>query len=102
MSNKTCADSVWDAGGWHRYPCPNRARYGDYCGLHSPEKKAARRVKRGPTKYERECAMRDEYRAALDAVLREARAIVATRRGPLYEALRVFDEVTQRVPPVNR
>ena len=99
MSKKICIKKVVDSTGYHFYPCANVAKYGDYCGVHSPEKRAERAAKRGPSKWERECAMRKEYREALDAVLREARVAAAIMQlGRLHDALAAFDEVTQRIP----
>ena len=83
MSVKRCEARVRDSGGYHPYPCANPAKYGDYCGQHSPEKRAERAAKRGPTKWERECAARKRYREALTS---------------LREALAEFDEVTKNTP----
>lgn len=96
---KRCAGRVWDSGHWHSWQCTHPAKHGDYCGQHSPEKKAERAARRGPSKFERESAMRQEYRDALDAVLREARG-AAYHTGPLAlrDALEEFDAVTKRVP----
>lgn len=102
MSDKKhCVEEVTSHSGWDRSRCPNKAKYGDYCGTHSPERRAERAKKRGPTLYERESAMRKEYRAALDEVLREARDIVMEgncQACELEDALSKFDAVTQRVP----
>ena len=55
---KTCAASVTDRDGWDTYDCMNPAKYGDYCGVHSPEQKKKRAEARGPTQYELDMAAR--------------------------------------------
>lgn len=63
---KTCVDTVSDRGGWHSFPCPNPAKYGEFCGVHSPEKQKERAAKRdaerGPTQWEIETARRQKER----------------------------------------
>ena len=67
-----CIEYVADS--WGRdFRCDNRAKYGDYCGIHSPEQKAKRAAKRGPTQFERECAARKVRKRLLDVVLMTAR-----------------------------
>jgi hypothetical protein len=39
------------------YQCRNYAKYGEFCGLHAPERIAARVAKRGPTKPDKRRAM---------------------------------------------
>ncbi len=57
-----CKASVPGFGGWRLVQCENNAKYGDYCGVHSPEKQAERAKARGPTRYERDCASRKRER----------------------------------------
>lgn len=49
---KQCKEMVWDR--FHEHPCLNRAKYGDYCGTHCPERKKAREKARGPSKWDLE------------------------------------------------
>lgn len=93
MSTKRCVEDIASAGGYQLFTCPNPAKYGDYCGTHCPERRAARAAKRGPSKWERECAARKRYDVALDAVLAAAREI-SYREGKLDEALAAFDAIT--------
>ncbi len=92
-----CKASVSGPGGFHTYPCSNLARYGDFCGIHCPEKRAERAAKRGPTQWEKDCAERDQRRRELDALkalLAEARTVVH-RTGSRYLRMAVekFDRV---------
>lgn len=59
---KLCVDSVSGPGGWGVSPCGNKAKYGDYCGIHSPEQQAKRAKKRGPTQFEKDWMRRDKER----------------------------------------
>ena len=71
---KMCIETI--RRNWRSLPCGKPAKYGDYCGIHSPEKKAERAKARGPTRWEVDCANRkaeaDEL-ATLRAELEEAR-----------------------------
>ncbi len=78
-NQERCIECVYSPGAFTGFRCSNRAKYGAYCGVHSPEKQAERAVKRGPTQWERECAIRDARAALLDAVLEAARGMVANR-----------------------
>ena len=51
-----CTATVYPNGWIRGYQCTNAAKYGDHCGIHSPEKQAERREARGPTRFERELA----------------------------------------------
>lgn len=87
-----CEKMVWKE--WNHYQCPNPAKYDQFCGIHSPEKQAEREKKRGPTKWERECAERKRRQTLLDAVLKEARfaADAVDELGGLRSALHNYDE----------
>ena len=62
---KRCGGSFYNAAVSRRHQCQNIAKYGDYCGVHSPERQAERAQKRGPTQFEREAtnrkARKDEF-----------------------------------------
>ena len=95
MTKNHCIEQVTGFTGLHRMPCRNPKKHGDYCGIHSPERKAARRAKRGPSRWERECAARKRYDEALDTVLATARmAACVWRLNSLQEALDAFDDMT--------
>ena len=78
---KMCIETI--RRNWRSLPCGKPAKYGDYCGIHSPEKKAERAKARGPTQWEVDCANRkaeadelatlrnelEKAEAAIDAVL---------------------------------
>ena len=72
---KMCIETIWR--NWRSLPCGKPAKYGDYCGIHSPEKKAERAKARGPTQWEVDCANRkaeaDEL-ATLRTELEKAKA----------------------------
>ena len=73
-----CIARVCPPPNWASWQCENARTYGDYCGIHSPSKQAARRAKRGPTQFERECAAiskRAQNERALEAVLIAARRV---------------------------
>lgn len=55
-----CEGTVNDPGGFYTWPCANKAKYGAYCGIHSPQRIEERRIARGPTQFERNCAKRDK------------------------------------------
>lgn len=55
---KRCAKMKWEAWLGRLVQCPYRAKYGDYCGVHSPEKKKERAAARGPTQWELDNAAR--------------------------------------------
>jgi hypothetical protein len=101
-----CMASVPDSIGWRSSQCSNARKYGDLCGIHSPEKQAERAKKRGPTRFERECAARRKRATrerALEGVLIAARKTVEPERIPelrdenwrrLREAVEHYDKVT--------
>jgi hypothetical protein len=78
-------------------PCTNTARYGEYCGVHAPEQIAARKAKRGPTRFEREIAGIRARKEKLDALLAAARKVVDPKDfthgkiSDLAEALKAYD-----------
>ncbi len=47
-----CKTKVWR--GYQEYQCSNSAKYGGFCGIHSPEKREERAAKRGPTQAEQD------------------------------------------------
>ena len=59
---KTCVEEIWNGALWSRFRCTNNAKYGDYCGIHSPEKQEERRKKRGPTQWELDMAAKKAER----------------------------------------
>lgn len=81
MANKCNARVCPD--GWHFYDCGRKATSADgtKCGIHDPERIAARKAKRGPTAFEREIQaihkrekMYDQRKRLLDMVSRFADA----------------------------
>lgn len=103
--SERCTAKVADFTGFHWKRCANRAKYGAHCGVHCPEKQAERQ-KRRPTKFDRDMLAastrrdaRVEYDAALDEVLREARALARRtewgRAADLHRALERFDNLTK-------
>ena len=60
-----CSASIWGKTG-HR--CKNHARYGNYCGTHSPEKQKERRENRGPTHDEQRWEIEKAERARVKAL----------------------------------
>jgi hypothetical protein len=109
---KPCKDTVWQNVGalGITFPCPHPAKYGEYCGIHSPEKKAERAARRGPTRYERDCTARQNredrkalVNAALDKVLQYARLVTEdsglmdrTICGSLKRSIKELDAITSR------
>lgn len=98
-----CQESVPDVSGFHRFQCTNRAKYGPFCGIHSPEKKAERAAKRPPTDFERRLARAQreaDERDALEEVLLYARRLLNEEgRFPhhdLREAIKKCDSITQK------
>ena len=69
-----CVKLLWR--NWHSTQCTNRRKFGDFCGVHSPEKKAERAKARGPTQYERDVARRKERRAQLDTLVSAAYGVL--------------------------
>lgn len=83
---RMCIIEVSDAstGFFHRHPCKNSAKHGDYCGVHDPEKIKERTKKRGPTQFERDCAQRrkeNEYLESLKTVVGAARNVCDLQTG---------------------
>jgi hypothetical protein len=77
-----CKDTVSDHTGWRSYPCGRKAKYGDYCGIHSPEQKMKRAKARGPTQFERDWAARKaemERVKGLERAIRDALFIIEAR-----------------------
>jgi hypothetical protein len=62
-----CVTMVGKDWAYQNHRCPNRAKYGDYCGVHSPEKRKERMAKRdaerGPTRWDIEAAERKRVKA---------------------------------------
>ncbi len=78
-----CKDTVWNGTYSRSSPCPNNAKFGDYCGVHSPEEKARRRQERGPTLFERQLASskrRERERNAKDRALKKLLGLVEEMR----------------------
>lgn len=100
-----CIELVGDSAGWRSSQCTNRKKFGDYCGTHSPEKKAERRKARGPTQFELEVAAarkRADRRQRLEAVVAAAREAIAIANGdfmldgrPIIDAIERYDELTK-------
>jgi len=90
-----CSEMMWR--GWDHLQCPHPAKYGDFCGVHSPERKEARATERGPTQYERDTAnrrKRDAREKALLNVLEQARKVVSGDMTKfLSEAIDAYDKV---------
>ena len=106
MTTERCRAKTW-TDPWHPGRCPNKVKYGEYSGVHAPEKRAERRKARGPSQLDQELAVLakrkkhltelekevDTYRRhALDlAVNREAldkKAARAALEGAVTEARR--------------
>ncbi len=85
MSDGKCEKSVSDSGGWHSHPCGRPAKYGDYCGVHSPERRAERAKQRGPTQFERDCAASAKGRKRISDMEAEL-----TRLRGIEEAARIL------------
>ncbi len=85
-----CVEKVWDDGRWRHVPCGNKGKYEEngkhYCGTHAPSRIEARRVARGPARYELEIAARNKERLELAA---------------LRELARVASECTERMLTTN-
>ena len=83
-----CIELIADR--WTSWACRNEARYGNYCGVHSPEKKSERAAKRGPTQFEqdlaRNAALREELKQ-LRADNEQLRAEAAEERDALDTGL---------------
>lgn len=81
-----CKSEVYCPGGWSRVRCGNIAKYGEYCGVHSPEKQEERRKKRRPTMAALKLAAtrrRSEEREFLLKIAEDSRALlVALQTGP--------------------
>ena len=58
--NKLCIHAEWRSGWRDGLTCKNKAKYGDYCGVHSPEKQKERAAKRGPSIWEIEYKRRNQ------------------------------------------
>lgn len=65
--------------------CPNRARFGRFCGIHDPEKAAKRRADRGPTQFEREIAARNVERRRVKGLEERAEKAEAQAAGLTHE-----------------
>ncbi len=83
MSEGRCVSTIRGIGGFRSFPCGNRARYGKYCGVHSPEKQAERAKARGPTQLDVEYA---------------ARATERDRVRDIEARLAVYDEAFVNIP----
>jgi hypothetical protein len=79
-----CKAKLYGSTSYRGYQCANRAKYGDFCGTHSPEKKAERAAKRGPTWNDLEFN-RSEKR---QEVIARARDLCARFDGVEFEPLR--------------
>lgn len=55
-SGTRCTATVSDTYSFHGHGCGNRAKFGEFCGLHSPEEQAKRRKARPPTQHEQRVA----------------------------------------------
>ena len=71
-----CVEVVHDGYSLRGRPCGNNAKFGHYCGIDAPEKKAARKKARGPTLFDLRIAghkKRADRTRLLEAVVKEAR-----------------------------
>ena len=62
--------------------CGNAAKYGEFCGVHSPEKKKEREANRGPTEFEKSCTRRKKERDHI--------ATLESSHAELLEAVKVL------------
>lgn len=83
MDKVQCEARVWSYGAFRSSPCGNTAKYGKFCGVHCPERKAQRRKDQGPTRFERECAAIKSNREHIEGLEAE----VSRLREALTEAL---------------
>jgi hypothetical protein len=102
-TKKKCVERVHNDYGVGHHPCHNTAKFGEYCGVHDPEKRAERAAKRGPTQFERRWKAQKERQRRFDAVIDAARDILNPMRSTegaetnLREALRLYDEAENEV-----
>ena len=88
-----CIHRVPDHTGFHTYACNNPTKHGEYCGVHSPERQAERKKKRGPTQYDRERARSKATQDVVDA----ARASLALwLKGDPEPRVRALEEALER------
>ena len=85
-----CRASVWD--GFTHSQCAHRAKYGDWCGVHDPDRAAARAAKRGPTRFEREHAARKARERSRKAELDGLRAQLAAAQRALVDLDNTLEE----------
>ncbi len=80
---KLCKDFTWCDTTSRRNPCPKKAKFGDYCGTHSPEEKARRKKARPPTQFQRrmrELNEIDREKRATNKALKELLGLVEELR----------------------
>lgn len=92
-----CSEQVWEPGGWHSHPCPNKAvaeRDGSpYCGTHDPVAREKRAAARGPSKWQRELEAEQRRRANVGRLVRAAQAALAFLRNTTHASQPLAHEV---------
>lgn len=89
-----CIAKISDYTGFHFHRCKNRAKFGNYCGLHAPEKRKERRAN-NPSKSMREF----EYHVALDSLINEVKKIIDLNKYP--ELQKVYLEFENKKRKLN-
>ena len=65
---KLCIADVYSPGAWRSHPCDNPAKYGDFCGIHCPDKKKERAAQSPMPQWERDFAHRKEEEKRVKAL----------------------------------
>lgn len=97
---KRCAEMVADPNGWHSFQCRNNAKYGKFCGVHCPKKKAERAAKRPPRIIDTTLIVnREKYEAMRDRDENHARAMAEKDEeiGRLKAELELRKEYAEKV-----
>ena len=64
---KLCSAKTRDSVGFLTFLCGNQAKYGEYCGVHSPERQAERAIEKHCARSERRRVVIAAARAVVDA-----------------------------------
>lgn len=97
---KLCVHKKWRLGWRDGMPCKNKAKYGEYCGVHSPEKKKERAAARGPTQWELDVAARKAEHERVKA-LESSHAELLEALLAIHETLSFYEDSEEKLEGIK-
>ena len=97
---KKCIKEVWNGVRWTHIRCTNRAKYGEFCGVHSPEKQKERRDARGPAQWELDMAAKKAERERITR-LESSHAELLGALLAIHETLSFYENSEEKLDSIK-